>query len=342
MKLLLGTAATLAIGIAGAKQIQTIKGYSLTVSNRTVEVEGICKVSEDSIECWKPDGTKDKAITEEFIKTCEGNPNNPPPQAQFRFNRKNRILMLKAVTKAAKPGDLPFSYGLVYADGGPQSETWTSNTIFSSYNASATGDHEQVEHIYLCGSFDKTTETHPLQYQFTQLNTGKSVIDFKKSTFEINGNKFEIMDILDNPSKPPTVTGGFGFNPQPNQKVTYLKIKPISLVDPSTIVQLSPANQKGEMYVTLDEKGHPLTAAEWQKRSQDQIRQGKVIGGPQFGPGFGRRPISMQSALDPTYMKPGTPVYIRFDLDRKAIHKLVLTSNHRTIYNFDPIYLDPK
>jgi len=66
-----------------------------------VEVEGICKITEDSIECWNPDGTPDPDLKQRIQAALvkQKSFNGQGPMLNLQYGKKNRIVVFK-ITQA--------------------------------------------------------------------------------------------------------------------------------------------------------------------------------------------------------------------------------------------------
>jgi len=66
----------------------------------TVEVIGVCKVTEEGASCWKPDGRPDKELSSAMESQLHSNMG----PTTFRFKRKNRFVVVRETRKVSSDG----------------------------------------------------------------------------------------------------------------------------------------------------------------------------------------------------------------------------------------------
>ena len=335
---------------APPRQGETVASdFRIEMGQRTVEVEGVCKLTEDSAICWKPNGDKNDLLATELTNAIKAKTDNYSSNFQFKFLKKNRILVVKSTTKPDKPGtqSMNYGYGLMNDNGGGYNgvEGWAQgNNTFS--NSNSTGfDQTQVVRQVLIGSFNKETKTFPLRYQFTNGAQEHQVIPFTKGEFTILGNTYEILSISAKPetgnSNQAMMRGGPGAINGRNQKNTFIKIQVVKITNPNLILTLTPADDTGKPFAGQNDKGEPVTAEEMRKQQADQ-KAGNTLNNPRRSNYIG---IYIQSfALDPSirYGASEGPLFVNqsLNLDASKVKKLSVAISIRSVFVFDKIKLD--
>ncbi len=312
--------------------------------NQAIEIEGVCKLTEDEAICWKPNGDSNDDLAKELTTAIQSKADSYSNSFQFKFKKKNRILVVKTTSKPPKPGNNSNAYANIMNQSGWGSESgegWTSgNSIFSG--ASSTGfDQARIERQVFTGYFNKESKTFPLRFQLmTQENRSASTsIEVKKGRFVVAGNTYEIVSISD---KSPNPYPTYGMN---NQKVkfSYITINPVDVKDPNVVVFLQPADESGQPYGGLDKEGNPITRAAAEKARQEQAQ--KMTEAAKSGKGYvseGYQPSSyVQSAsIDPMNQRGVSTIRLQFNVEPSKLKKIAISVQHRTVYVFDKIRLD--
>jgi hypothetical protein len=325
----------------------------IEVGNRSVEVEGVCKLTEDSAVCWKPDGEKFEALATELTNAIKSKSDNYSNNFQFKFMKKNRILVMKTVTKPMKAGSPMmggYSLGLMndYSGMSEGKEGWNNgNSAFSSSSGNGFDD-TRTERQVLTGAFNKETKTFPLRYQYTTSKMERKVIPFAKGQFTIEGNSYEIVSIGDKPENGQPNNGMYMGGMQPGMKppkYTYVKINVVKITNPYTILNLSPADDSGTPYSGLNTKGEPISAAEMRKIQEEEnkkMMEAQKSGKSYMYNGMGRNMGSyIQSInLDPSNGARAGSIIQAINVDTSKIKKLSVNVSTRTVFVFDKIKLD--
>lgn len=324
---------------------QVANDFKIQTQTQTIEIEGVCKLTEDDAVCWKPNGDSNEELAKELTAAIESRANSYSNGFQFKFKKKNRILVLKTTTPPMKPGQEGGSYGgglmHQYSSGPEFAEGWTNNySIF--HGSSSTGfDQTRVERSVLTGAFNRETKTFPLRYEITKFErTPASSIVAKKGVFEVAGNTYEIVSMADKSSQPGYVQPNYGPNAV-KVKYTYLTVKPIKITDPYAVVTLTPADDSGTPYGGLDANGNPISSAaankkreEDQKKMMEAARAGKpYVGYQSIGPTY-IQPMS----LDPRSNAPSLTMAV--SVEPSKLKKFSVSVQHRTVYVFDNVKLD--
>lgn len=330
---------------------QVASNFKIQLPNQSIEVEGVCKLTEEEAFCWKPSGEDNPDLAKELTSAvqAQSNSNSYGSNFQFKFMKKNRILILKTVTTPQKPGSPgnSFSAGLMntYSSNGEFAEGWTNNySIFNGSNSTGF-DQTRTERQVLSGAFNKSTKTFPLRYQVTNYNPSqRTSVPVKKGTIELGGNVYEIESISDKPTNPGYMPPNYGPNAV-KAKYTYFSIKAIKINDPYAVVTLSPADASGEAYGGLDKDGNPLTMAEANKRREEE--QKKMMDAARAGKGYSSSMTYTNSyiqpiTLDPSYMTSGSKMVrmMMMNVEPSKIKNFAVGIQHRTVFVFDKVKLD--
>lgn len=320
--------------------------FKIETPTQTIEVEGVCKLTEDEAVCWKPSGDRNEELAKELTNAVESQANSYSNGFQFKFKKKNRILVLKTTTPPRKPGESGGSYNsgvMQQHGGGPEfMEGWTNN--YSIFNgSSSTGfDQTRVERSVMTGAFNPQTKTFPLRYQITKYEQSpSSSIVAKKGTLEVGGNTYEIISMSDKAPSPGYQPPSYGPN-SVKAKFTFVTIKPIKINDPYAVVTLSPADESGAPYGGLDSDGNPMSAAaaskkreEDQKKMMEAARTGKAYSGYQ---GFNGNYIQPMT-LDPS--NTGASFAMVVNVEPSKLKKFAVNVQRRSVFVFDKVKLDP-
>lgn len=320
--------------------------YQIEMGGRQVEIEGICKLSEEGLSCWKPNGDKNPELEADFVATMNSRDDNYSNNFQFKFMKKNRVLILKSTVKPPPSGQFSgIGYGLMYENYSGAKEGWQSGGQYWRPRDASNPNDPQVERQMLVGSFKKDTKTFPLRYQFTESTSERVIAPFTKTEFTAGGNTYEIVSITD---KPTAGVGGYGGNPYPgNMKpptYTYVGIKLVKVVNPNMLLYIFPADGNGKQYAGFDDKGNPVDSVqlqkiqiERQKKMKQDSKPGFPIGGRMF-PGNFIQPLS----IDPSANYANGVFTGSFNVASSKIKKIAISVNKRTVFVFDKIQLDPK
>lgn len=323
--------------------------FKITAGDRTVEIEGICRLTEDEAICWKPNGDSNKPLADELTNAMKSRDDEYSNTYRVKFLKKNRVLVLKTTIPPTRGGrGFSGSYGLMndYSGSSSFQERWDNNgsNIFNNTNSSGF-DNTRIERQVLTGAFEKSTKTFPVRYHLTEQNNPPTSVPFTKGRFTVDGNTYEIVSISDKPEGNMSAMSYGGPPNQQPQKMTFLKIKSIEIRNPNTIIHISPADASGSPYVGYNAKGEPLNAQDHQRLQQEE--QKKMMEDMQKGitrnMNTWNRGYIGAVTLDPNSNRGRMEGIIvgQLNLDSSRIKKLVLNYSRRTVYVFDKIRLDP-
>lgn len=314
--------------------------YKISHGGRIVEVEGICKLTNDEAICWSPSGAKNEALATEITDAVKNRKYSFSRWRKSEAMKKNRILVLKSTTLSTQNGAPGFSgtSQVVYRTiGADFTEGWELDHNF--FNDLAFGSPPTQRQI-LCGVFEKSTEDFPLRYSFKPHSIDNLVMDPKKGSFTLDGNTYNISSITDEVEMP----AAYNLKAQQRKfpKVTYVSIQPVTIKNPYSVVSISAADVKGNPFVFANGKGEPLTMPEFQKLQREanhKLMEQPKNGVPLVDSRFSYQDIGRIS-LDPS--QSGRTLDVgQFRIEMSKIRKLALNVSRQTVYVFDKIRLDP-
>jgi hypothetical protein len=327
--------AAVALGLSSTMQGQEksfVRDFVAELGDRKIEVEGVCSLSEDALDCWKPSGEKNPELQAEIDKYLTEKKNDYANMFRFSYNKKNRLLALKTTYLPKPDSSHPVSFAGVlqeqYSDSNAKN-IWRS----VSYISSAGGDprSERTEKRLLLGSFDNQRTKADLPYFFNSPAVQKGTHPVKPGQISIGGNVYEILSITTREEK---------RDMNKSIKYTQFQVKLVKISDPDLILYLSAANSDGKPYMGFDAKGKPLLAEEFMKYMQSQII---TKGG---NSGFGSiQPNSVYGmSIDPlSSVRPSTDILmLQTNLEPTRFQTLALSVVKRTTFAFDNIHLDSK
>lgn len=321
--------------------------FKIQVGSQTVEIEGVCKLTEEEAMCWRPNGEKNDSLATELTNAIKSKTDSYSNTFQFKFMKKNRILVMKTTTAPMKPGDTGRNYSSYGAmtdyGGGEFTEGWTNNNSIFSGSSSTGFDQSRIERQVFSGAFNKETKSYPFRYQATNFNPERQSVPFAKGPFTIDGNTYEITSISDKPS-----VGAYTPYVQPGQKPpknTFVTFKVVKITNPNSVVNLMPSDDSGTPYGGLNDKGDPISAAEAQKLREEESR--KMMEASRTGKPYMTAPRMMNNyvngiGLDPrTISVNGRDTFTSaFNIEAGKIKKLGANVSRRTVFVFDKIKLD--
>lgn len=79
------------------KADETVRGRYTSPGGTTVEIAGVCRVTEDSISCWSPDGSKNKDLEKRVEDALTNRTRFGGQNLSFAYKKKNRVVIVKTV-----------------------------------------------------------------------------------------------------------------------------------------------------------------------------------------------------------------------------------------------------
>ena len=306
------------------------------------ELEGVCKLSEDSAVCWNPDGSQNKSLTDRLTEAIRHPVASNQSTYSVTFQKKTRFVFLKKTQ--IKPASSGSDYGRVFQQrsfNGSFIEGWSENS--SNLSASERGfNGGETSWSGIQGAFEPGTKEFPLRYEFTSSPVKGTVRKLEPGKFEVDGNTFEIVTISDHPKPTNSVNNGrIATNDyryiQPLPK-TDIVVKVVSITNPFSSMAFQLADDNGNAIQHVDEKENSVSSEEvskWYSLNQQNSANGKQKPFPYINPGS--YSFDPRNANSP-YTQPSSFFYI----SKEKCKNIVITTTRRDVYVFEHIRLDPK
>ena len=306
------TGAVIAIAVQGfqvtsrAAQFETVqKRYELD-GGASVEVVGVCHLTEDSVECWDYDGAHDERLTEMVENSLMNGRHRVSlgyrsRNLEFRYGKKNRYIVVRHVY-----GSQDNQLGIV---------TDRMNALNGESTDMDMGflvEHEITKVMIYYNVFGQyfdreATETHIRLMASTKLDEEIGIVFKEGEQFSLNGVDF----VLEEPKRPQV---------QANEQLPFVwtaSVKSIVETQGYYYVRGYAVDKNGDRIRYIDQKGRPISAREYEaliaelKAISDDIRgsiaSSAVVGF--LGDGFRARPAgesrnrSLRTGVDPKYIK---------------------------------------
>ncbi|MBI5706181.1 MAG: hypothetical protein HZC36_04235 [Armatimonadetes bacterium] len=94
------------------KPDQTV-GFTYTAGAYTMEVAGVCKITESEVRCWDLRGKQSTALTSLVESALKPKSTYVPP-IQFQYGKKNRLVIFKQTISSATTGTTSYSISINY------------------------------------------------------------------------------------------------------------------------------------------------------------------------------------------------------------------------------------
>lgn len=335
-----------------------VKDFRISFEANSVEVEGICKLTETEAVCWKPNGQLNRALAEEIMQNAKESKDTSNSSFRLRLGSKNRLLVLKRVGEPYSPRMTPIMGSALTNNFGRSSdsdEKWQSAQNPFKTVGSIKPNLPRTDREVLVGSFKKDTKHFPLRYQYTHYLMKRTVVPFTKGPFTIEGNTYEILDSSDKPlnggtSNNLTAWGNFSQKQIPISRA-YVSIKILRVEDPNMIVNFTPADSSGMPYSGLNEKGEIQSNEDRDKQAKaimDRLEEAKKSG---TLINFYNRGVIPEVHIESAQLDSSNPYNVdrisgkttlTFNVPLAAIKSLSVMVSKRTTYVFEGIALDPK
>ncbi|MEI8281282.1 MAG: hypothetical protein WCG75_02645 [Armatimonadota bacterium] len=307
------------------------KDYQILNDGVSVEVEGVCKFSDDSVQCWKPSGSNNKPLADKIRAVKYFG-------FQTAYGKKYRVLFYRVSVLNSKgfdqghPNQLPDNNQSF-------KENWSYYASdFESFRQEINGTQTTLK--YVPGFFNLETKEFPFRYQFNSTSLESVVIPIKLGRFEVDGNTYEITSIADHQTGAPlsknTYFRNFGVKTVPAK--TDITIRQISVTQPASTVVVNLATANGKAIHLVDESDEPVTIAQlddWNRSNSTLDSNSRAAKVPFHEPGIGSIPAISSN-------QPGTQIVWTFAVDRSKCERLLLAPSREHSYVFENIRLDPK
>jgi hypothetical protein len=304
------------------------QNYKIVRNGVSLEIEGVCRITEDKVFCWSPSGKVLPSLSNEIERGLSGS-SSSSNRISIQYRKKNRILIFKKVTP---PGSSNFVNGqteYLSSQQSPFKEGWRSDNYWPE-SQSTTFDQTTTTRQIVYGAFEEKTKVFPYRYVIQGQGSKIERFPFKAGTvISAGGNSIEISAISD--KMPAGKTPHWSIYENLPWEASFATIKVLSDKNLYQSMTIQALNDKSELIAYVDPKGKPLT---W--NAYNQLGEGlgnfgrgfRYMGGIQFDPGTNR--LSSNEFIH------------SFPLAASLIHGLELTYNTRKIFEFENIHLDPK
>jgi len=121
-----------------------VSGYLRIPNGMAISIEAVCKISEDSIVCKRPDGTRDKNLEAKLDKILQDNQNMYSPSISLRYKKKNRLILFKKEMPA--PSGTMVSYASIMQVGEDMNAGYSSYINMSGLSQPYNGQGPRVEY----------------------------------------------------------------------------------------------------------------------------------------------------------------------------------------------------
>jgi hypothetical protein len=222
-----------------------------------IEIEGVCKITEDSVGCWNSDGSADDDLTKKIRETLEKQSQGSGPfgsSISIRYGKKNRMIVLKTTAKSADMSQFslahdasdmsrfnsPFGFGLNMTEGRPPQ---TPQTVrYDTRNLSE----------------DPSAQAVTTRLRLTSRIKDEPTLDKKVgSTVKLGADTLRMVSITKDPN------GQMLLGPR---DAWVLKIESTTPTDHPAEFTVVPLNSSGETIVNADDNGNPVT----EKQTRDE------------------------------------------------------------------------
>lgn len=235
----------------------------------TLQIEGVCKITEDEISCWKTDQTRNEDL-EAMVRRNLEDPNRYGSRVQILYGKKNRLVVAKS-TQSSHFGP---SASMSIESLGERQDSWSPidlNTM-SSFEPGK----PYIRYETRMGSFDKSVTETSLRIRLSEPAPGPAQLNASVgATTVIDGNKITLLSIAKGSSDEP-----YGYR-LPNQKTWRVTIRVEQKGKRPIGVYLSPgqANQPGATMVDANGQIVPRekVATEQKKQQEEMMKRGPGI-----------------------------------------------------------------
>ncbi len=324
-----------------------VMNNSFEAGNHRFEIDGVCKMTESSARCWKPDGSPNKLLAKKVTDAIQHPATSSLQSFSVSFLKKRRFAIVKATE--TDPRYSPLGMGKVYEKVGKPGKFTEGWTEYSGSNFAAnerTFSGAEIAWSSIEGTFERGTKEFPLRYEFMAPFVKQGVRKLQIGKFEIDGNSYEILAIGDHPKSGPNRGTFFANGPRsgsgnrsfsdipPRTDITF---RVVSITNPYSILGLLIADSRGIASGYVDDKGISAPPEEVNKWT---------VAHPYVAPPTVQEKspyhYSGSGCFDPKYYSAkNPPIVASFYVTKAACKNMILTSTRREIYVFPHIRLEP-
>lgn len=308
------------------------RGYSFTVADRQIELEGVCKFSEDGMVCWKADGSPNRGLAERL--------NGQLQYMTFpmTYHKKYRMLYFKCKFPASlrpdfdTPSDGYMIKSIEYDSGWHGS---AQNLVLGE----VVGEGLKTLFGAASGQFEFKENEAIFHYRFNAVPGEPTVVKLEPGRFEVDGNTFEIVSIANHPERTTPLTQYEIVNQQVLAKPpkTDIVIRSVRIKNPHSLFTASLADKAGEAINMIDENDDPVSDEQYQamivkanSRPNEPFRNPPVRDAGKFA----YRPYLTKSK--------NSTIVANFNVEKSKCKRLLILPYTGQEYVFEHIKLDPK
>lgn len=319
-----------------------VNNNKVEVGSNTLEIEGVCKLSEDSARCWKPDGSPHKSLSERITTAVQHSREGSPRYFNVALLKKRRILILKQSIRDSNRSS--YGYGQIFQDRLNSSgfnEGWQSysNTNFSASEQGFDGSSTNWSTIE--GTFSSTRTEYPLRYAYLN-SPGKPITrPFEPGKFEVDGNVYEIVSKNDHlksakniPRQYPTY-GAIDYEAEPRTEVIF---RVVTVSNPHSSIRIQPADSQGKAILYSDDNDVDVSSEQYDKWTSAYFSLPQ--GTPK--PKCPYHPVGSFYFDPKDYPSAPADQTMYFFLGKDKCVNMSIQVTKRDIYVFHKVKLDPK
>ncbi|MEI8281283.1 MAG: hypothetical protein WCG75_02650 [Armatimonadota bacterium] len=215
----------------------TIHQNKLDLGNRSFEIEAVCKLGENSLSCWKPDGQRVRSLDEEIGKSLTQKDGKELRFFEFAAGLKNRVLVMKSTyfSEPLKSSRVYDSMALTQAK--KLAKNWRDTYIGDK--VITTDNSETYRHFYV-GSFEKSATEAPMNFTFLKALEGPVIVTLDKGLLSIDDNLFEITAV-DSPTSSQIDAQQLSHQ----AAYTVIDLIGVKITNPNLNVVFTPIDQNG-------------------------------------------------------------------------------------------------
>jgi len=319
----------------------TVSDSKYAVGNSSIEVDGVCKVTEDTVACWKADGSKNKDLEERIEKSVSDTTHGFGGRFTVAYKKKNRVIVFKNTSAYGGSGGASIYISSV-------GENPYGGGDFGGFNLqtdSAPG--QPVNTRYECRSVaaEPGAKTTKARLQSTEIVVSGLLVQNKKGasvsheSAKVTVESTAKGNALRGPMPGP-MSGGMGgpMGGQP-QNVWTVTFK-VSGASPELHFSCGAADSQGRPIQWVDKSGKPVSQEEFSKWSQENnriqseaARAGKRLPPPQQKYFMAQGGYSSSS---------GSQLTMITQIDPKYISKFIVGATKTKTIDLTKIPLDPR
>ena len=298
----------------------------------------MCKVTEDSAVCWKPDGSPNQSLTDAITASIRRPPVNYDSGFKIKIGKKRRILFIKSTLHPTKEHmemlGMPLYRGINYVD--PNGDGWEQSSNFRFEANSNDFDGTKTQWRAVDGVFDlSTTESDVPMSIITKPDSGE-LVDLKPGIMKLGNYQIEILSIRDRSHSKPFDNGtNYLANGKPSklQIQTDITYRILSRASVYLFTYAALAHDNGQVIEFVSADGKPLTSDEFLKL--ESAMQNNPV--PQ------ERTFSQENAFGFRSDNPAnSETMISFYSASKYCKKLLVTTSRQDVFVIQHVKLDPK